>query len=102
MSGTGTGDGYHHIFDKAAPEEQGSFCTTGTQGFTGEPGEHVDNMDAFTAEVTSRSAESNGASSIFFDGDDDSGTRYNHVIVEKENNLNEDDDFQQAKHGPGK
>ena len=84
----------HHWFSKAEPEEKGSFCN--------EEQEHVDNMSAFDAEVMDRTAQADGAETIWWDGDDEVDTRYNHQIMEKDNDLVVDDDFQPAKHCPGR
>lgn len=84
----------HHWFSKAEPEEQGSFCNDNR--------EHVQNMSAFDAEVADRTAKTNGAETIHWSGDEEIDTRYNRVIMEKENDLVSDDEFSQAKHRPGK
>jgi len=85
----------HHLFEQAEPEEQGSFCKPENET-------HYNNMSAFDAEVTKRTAEEEGCDTLFWDGDDDVDTRYNHSILEQENDLVADDEFLPAKHRPGR
>lgn len=84
----------HHLFDKAAPEEQGSFCNK-AEG-------HVDNMSALNAEIACRTAEDEGAQTLHWDGDDDIDTRYNRMIREKDDDSDPDGDFKEATYRPGR
>lgn len=84
----------HHWFSRAEPEEQGSFCD--------DENNHVQNLSSFETEVAARTASNDNAEVFFWDGDEEVDTRYNRMIVEKENDLVIDDEFKQAKYRPGR
>ena len=84
----------HHLFDKADPEEQGSFCN--------DDEEHVDNMSAIDSEIARRTAEAEGAKTFDWDRDESIDTRYNRVIYEKDDDSDPDADFKEAKYRPGR
>ena len=83
----------HHLFDKASPEEKGSFCN--------DDEEHVDNMSAIDSEIARRTAESEGAATFDWERDDSIDTRYNRVIYEKGDDSDPDSDFKEVKYRPG-
>ncbi|MEM9815548.1 MAG: hypothetical protein AAF827_03910 [Cyanobacteria bacterium P01_D01_bin.6] len=84
----------NHLFWQAEPEELASFCN--------EEGHHVENMNAFNAEVAHRTAQASGAETSWWDYIGDVNDRFNRVIYEKENDLVIDDEFNEAKYRPGK
>jgi hypothetical protein len=95
MTGRGTGEGYHHLYDAAQPEQQAGHCEVTS-------GHHINVVGAFEKEVESRTFVENGAEVFEFDGVADANDKFTHEILEKENNLLVADDLEAAKFGPGK